>query len=122
MYFSKNSEIEGDYGTAEPRVTAQMFLQGHSAKVTVLMGQSGSGKSLLMSTLGQQWAHGRVSFHHSHYLLTIRMLSGTLDCSVLIFLVGVDLHTQIHCGTQILLVTMGSFKMSAVMLVVVRVA
>lgn len=71
FFFSKNSETEGDYGTAEPRVTAQMFLQGHAGKVTVLMGQSGSGKSLLMSTLGQQWAHGRVRFHYSHYLLAM---------------------------------------------------
>lgn len=42
-------------------MTLETFLQGCAGKVTVLAGQAGSGKTLLMYCLGQQWAHGLVS-------------------------------------------------------------
>lgn len=45
----------------ESRVTFESFLQGCAGKVTTLIGQSGSGKTLLMSNLGQQWASQLVS-------------------------------------------------------------
>lgn len=67
---SINSDPYGDYGSMEPRVTLEMFLQGSTGKVTVLVGQSGSGKTLLMSNLGQQWARGLVSLHYSHHSVT----------------------------------------------------
>lgn len=57
------SEPDGDYGSLETRVTLETFLQGCAGKVTVLLGQSGSGKTLLMSSLGQQWARRLVSLH-----------------------------------------------------------
>ncbi|KAG8012861.1 Protein NLRC5, partial [Nibea albiflora] len=53
---SRTPEPDGDYGSMESRVTLETFLQGCAGKVTVLLGQSGSGKTLLMSRLGQQWA------------------------------------------------------------------
>lgn len=55
---SRTPEPDGDYGSMESRVTLESFLQGCTGKVTVLVGQSGSGKTLLMSKLGQQWASG----------------------------------------------------------------
>ncbi|KAM9351909.1 protein NLRC5 [Symphorus nematophorus] len=55
---SRTPEPDGDYGSMETRVTLENFLQGCAGKVTVLVGKSGSGKTLLMSSLGQQWARG----------------------------------------------------------------
>ncbi|KAM7003461.1 protein NLRC5 [Tautogolabrus adspersus] len=55
---SKTPEPDVDFGSIEARVTLETFLQGCVGKVTVLLGQAGSGKSLLISCLGQQWAHG----------------------------------------------------------------
>lgn len=52
-------------------MTLETFLQGCAGKVTVLVGQSGSGKTLLMSSLGQQWAQGLVGLHYSHYSVAI---------------------------------------------------
>lgn len=52
-------------------MTLDTFLQGCAGKVTVLVGQAGSGKTLLMSCLGQQWAHGLVSLHFSHHSIFI---------------------------------------------------
>lgn len=52
-------------------MTLETFLQGCAGKVTVLLGQNGSGKTVLMSSLGQQWAHGLVSLHYCHYLVTV---------------------------------------------------
>ena len=48
-------------------MTLETFLQGCAGKVTVLVGQAGSGKTLLMSCLGQHWAHGLVSLNFSHH-------------------------------------------------------
>lgn len=55
---SRTPEPDGDYVFLESRLTLENFLQGCAGKVTVLVGQAGSGKSLLMSCLGQQWANG----------------------------------------------------------------
>lgn len=52
-------------------MTLETFLQGCAGKVTVLLGQNGSGKTVLMSCLGQQWAHGLVSLHYCRYLVTV---------------------------------------------------
>ncbi|XP_059191090.1 NLR family, CARD domain containing 5 [Centropristis striata] len=54
----RTPESGGDYGSMDSRMTLETFLQGCAGKVTVLVGQAGSGKTLLMSLLGQQWAHG----------------------------------------------------------------
>lgn len=62
-FASTNSDPDADCGSVDPRVTLDTFLQGCLGKVTVLVGQAGSGKTLLMSTLGQQWAHGLVGLH-----------------------------------------------------------
>lgn len=59
--FSPQLEPDGDYGFSESKVTMETFLQGCKGKVTFLVGQAGSGKTLLMSCLGQQWANGLVS-------------------------------------------------------------
>lgn len=50
-----------DFGSLECKVTLETFLQGCAGKVTAVVGQPGSGKTLLMSCLGQQWAQGLVS-------------------------------------------------------------
>lgn len=60
----------------ESRLTLESFLQGSTGEVTVLAGQAGSGKTLLMSHLGQQWAHGLVnlllfSFFNGHKCINI---------------------------------------------------
>lgn len=48
-------------------MTLETFLHGCTGKVTVVAGQAGSGKTLLMSCLGEQWARGLVSpiLYHS---------------------------------------------------------
>nr|XP_046249885.1 NLR family, CARD domain containing 5 isoform X2 [Scatophagus argus] len=55
---SRTPEPDGDYGFMDTKMTLETFLQGCKGKVAVLFGQSGSGKTLLMSSLGHQWAHG----------------------------------------------------------------
>uniref|UniRef100_A0AAQ4Q2I4 NLR family CARD domain containing 5 n=1 Tax=Gasterosteus aculeatus aculeatus TaxID=481459 RepID=A0AAQ4Q2I4_GASAC len=55
---ARTPEPDWDYGSMDSRVTLENFLQGCAGKVTVLVGPAGSGKTLLMSCLGQQWAHG----------------------------------------------------------------
>ncbi|XP_041853531.1 NLR family, CARD domain containing 5 isoform X3 [Melanotaenia boesemani] len=55
---SRTPEPDGDYGYLESKVTLETFLQACTGKVTVLVGQAGSGKTLLMSCLGQQWTNG----------------------------------------------------------------
>lgn len=63
--FVNNPDNEGDLGSVEARMPLETFLNGCAGKVTVLIGPSGSGKSLLMSHLGQQWARKLVSVQHS---------------------------------------------------------
>uniref|UniRef100_A0A3B4Z605 NLR family CARD domain containing 5 n=1 Tax=Stegastes partitus TaxID=144197 RepID=A0A3B4Z605_9TELE len=67
----------GDYGCLESRLTLETFLQGCAGKVTVLVGQAGSGKTMLMSWLGQQWANelGCIPSSYLFVLLEFRQLN-----------------------------------------------
>ncbi|KAM4572428.1 protein NLRC5 isoform 2-T3 [Odontesthes bonariensis] len=78
---SRTPEPDGDYGYLESRLTLETFLQGCAGKVTVLVGEAGSGKTLLMSCLGQQWANGLGPIPSSYLfvLLEFRQLS-LLSC------------------------------------------
>ncbi|XP_034542329.1 protein NLRC5 isoform X2 [Notolabrus celidotus] len=78
---SRTPEPDVDYGSMEGRVTLETFLQGCAGKVTVLLGRAGSGKTLLMSCLGQQWACGLGPIPSSSLfvLLEFRQL-GLLTC------------------------------------------
>uniref|UniRef100_A0A3B3XCQ6 NACHT domain-containing protein n=1 Tax=Poecilia mexicana TaxID=48701 RepID=A0A3B3XCQ6_9TELE len=74
----------------ESRLTLESFLQGCTGKVTVLAGQPGSGKTLLMSFIGQQWTKGLGPIPSSHLfvLLELRqlnLLSDPLSLSELLF-------------------------------------
>ncbi|XP_070686829.1 protein NLRC5 isoform X2 [Pempheris klunzingeri] len=87
---SRTSELDGDYGSLESRMTLETFLQGCTGKVTVLVGQAGSGKTLLMSCLGQQWALrlGPIPSSYLFVLLEFRqlnLLSRPLSLSELLF-------------------------------------
>lgn len=63
--FVNNPDNEGDLGSVEARMPLETFLNGCAGKVTVLIGPSGSGKSLMMFCLGQQWARKLVSVQHA---------------------------------------------------------
>ncbi|XP_035498016.2 NLR family, CARD domain containing 5 isoform X5 [Scophthalmus maximus] len=87
---SRTPEPDGDFGSLESRVTLETFLQGCAGKVTVVAGPAGSGKTLLMSCLGQQWAHGLgpVPSSYLFVLLEFRLLnllSSPLSLSELLF-------------------------------------
>ncbi|XP_014823878.1 PREDICTED: protein NLRC5-like [Poecilia mexicana] len=87
---SRTPEPEGDDGWPESRLTLESFLQGCTGKVTVLAGQPGSGKTLLMSFIGQQWTKGLGPIPSSHLfvLLELRqlnLLSDPLSLSELLF-------------------------------------
>uniref|UniRef100_I3JYV5 NACHT domain-containing protein n=1 Tax=Oreochromis niloticus TaxID=8128 RepID=I3JYV5_ORENI len=82
----RTPEPDGDYGYLESRVTLETFLQGCLGKVTVLVGKTGSGKTLLTSCLGQQW--GPVPSSFVFVLLEFRqlnLLSRPLSLSELLF-------------------------------------
>uniref|UniRef100_A0A669AYK0 NACHT domain-containing protein n=1 Tax=Oreochromis niloticus TaxID=8128 RepID=A0A669AYK0_ORENI len=86
----RTPEPDGDYGYLESRVTLETFLQGCLGKVTVLVGKTGSGKTLLTSCLGQQWASGLgpVPSSFVFVLLEFRqlnLLSRPLSLSELLF-------------------------------------
>uniref|UniRef100_A0AAQ6AJY4 NACHT domain-containing protein n=1 Tax=Amphiprion ocellaris TaxID=80972 RepID=A0AAQ6AJY4_AMPOC len=70
---SRTPESDGDYIFLESRLTLETFLQGCEGKVTVLVGQAGSGKTLLMSCLGQQW--GPIPSSYLFVLLEFRQLN-----------------------------------------------
>ncbi|CAG5958451.1 unnamed protein product [Menidia menidia] len=87
---SRTPEPDGDYGYLESRLTLEAFLQGCAGKVTVLVGEAGSGKTLLTSCLGQQWANGLGPIPSSclFVLLEFRqlsLLSGPLSLAELLF-------------------------------------
>ncbi|XP_044049750.1 NLR family, CARD domain containing 5 isoform X2 [Siniperca chuatsi] len=87
---SRTPEPDGDYGSMESRVTLETFLQGCAGKVTVLVGQSGSGKTLLVSCLGQQWARGLGPLPSSYLFVLLEfrqlnVLSRPLSLSELLF-------------------------------------
>ncbi|XP_051238598.1 protein NLRC5 isoform X4 [Dicentrarchus labrax] len=86
----RTPEPDVDYGSFESRVTLETFLQGCAGKVTVLVGQSGSGKTLLMSCLGQQWACGLGPIPSSYLFVLLEfrqlnLLSCPLSLSELLF-------------------------------------
>ncbi|XP_034734030.1 protein NLRC5 isoform X2 [Etheostoma cragini] len=86
----RTQEPDGDYGYMDSKVTLETFLQGCAGKVTVLVGQAGSGKTLLMSCLGQQWAHGLGPIPSSYLFVLqefrqLNILSHPLSLSELLF-------------------------------------
>ncbi|CAJ1057497.1 NLR family%2C CARD domain containing 5 isoform X1 [Xyrichtys novacula] len=86
----RTPEPDGDYGSMESRVTLENFLQGCAGKVIVLLGRAGSGKTLLMSCLGQQWAHGLGPIPSSFLFVLLEfrqlgLLSRPLSLSELLF-------------------------------------
>ncbi|XP_032380022.1 protein NLRC5 isoform X2 [Etheostoma spectabile] len=86
----RTPEPDGDYGYMDSKVTLETFLQGCAGKVTVLVGQAGSGKTLLMSCLGQQWAHGPGPIPSSYLFVLqefrqLNILSHPLSLSELLF-------------------------------------
>ncbi|XP_029951854.1 protein NLRC5 isoform X1 [Salarias fasciatus] len=70
-------EPDGDFVCLESRVTLDSFLQESTGKMTVLTGQAGSGKTLLMSRLGQLWADslGPIPSSYLFVLLEFRQLN-----------------------------------------------
>ncbi|XP_042352573.1 NLR family, CARD domain containing 5 [Plectropomus leopardus] len=86
----RTPEPDGDYWSTDSRVTLENFLQGCAGKVTVLVGQAGSGKTLLMSCLGKQWAHGLGPIPSSYLFVLLEfrqlnVLSQPLSLSELLF-------------------------------------
>ncbi|XP_071273079.1 protein NLRC5 isoform X2 [Salvelinus alpinus] len=72
---SPSELLQGDEeGTVEDRVTVHALL-GSEAQVTLLLGQAGSGKTLLMHCLGQKWTQGAFPSFHLLILLEFRQLN-----------------------------------------------
>uniref|UniRef100_UPI003AADEA8A protein NLRC5 n=1 Tax=Centroberyx gerrardi TaxID=166262 RepID=UPI003AADEA8A len=87
---NRTPDSDGDYGSMESRVTLESFLQGSAGQVTVLLGQAGSGKTLLMSCLGQHWAQGLGPIPSSYLFVLLEfrqlnLLSRPLSLSELLF-------------------------------------
>lgn len=84
-------------------MTLETFLQGCAGKVAVLLGQNGSGKTVLMSSLGQQWANGLVSLHYCYIQSLLgfffRSNLGIKLCSVVLVL-SCTTHT-VHSNYQL---------------------
>ncbi|XP_055011098.1 NLR family, CARD domain containing 5 isoform X2 [Boleophthalmus pectinirostris] len=83
-----DSDVE--CGFPESRVTLDTFLQSSMGKVTILYGPPGSGKTVLMSRLGERWACdlGHIPSSHLFVLLEFRhlnLLSQTLSFYDLLF-------------------------------------
>ncbi|XP_028263532.1 protein NLRC5 isoform X2 [Parambassis ranga] len=81
---------EPDGVSLESRLTLETFLQGCAGKVTVLVGPAGSGKTLLMSCLGQQWAKGLGPIPSSYMFILLEfrqlnLLSSPLSLYELLF-------------------------------------
>ncbi|KAG7229790.1 hypothetical protein INR49_012439 [Caranx melampygus] len=86
---SRTPEPDVDFGSLESKVTLETFLQGCAGKVTAVVGQPGSGKTLLMSCLGQQWAQGLGPIPSSYLFVLLEfrqlnLLSGPLSLSELL--------------------------------------
>ncbi|KAM6937966.1 protein NLRC5 [Xenentodon cancila] len=87
---SRSQDPDMDYGCLDSRSTLETFLHGCTGKVTVLVGQAGSGKTLLMSNLGQQWAKGLGPIPSSYLFVLLEfrqlnLLSCPLSLSQLLF-------------------------------------
>ncbi|XP_051953783.1 protein NLRC5-like [Xyrauchen texanus] len=79
---------EGDGGSLENKVSVESLLQT-TGKVVVLLGQAGSGKTLLVHCIGHSWAEGSFSSIHLLFLLEFRQLnliSRNLSLKELLFL------------------------------------
>ncbi|CAN9499454.1 unnamed protein product [Ophioblennius macclurei] len=74
---ARTPEPDGDFMYLESSVTLDSFLQQSTGKMTVLTGQAGSGKTLLMSHLGQLWANslGPIPSSYLFVLLEFRQLN-----------------------------------------------
>ncbi|XP_043980812.1 NLR family, CARD domain containing 5 [Gambusia affinis] len=86
----RTPEPDGDDGWPESRLTLESFLQGCTGKVTVLAGKPGSGKTLVMSFIGQQWTKGLGPIPSSHLFVLLEfrqlnLLSDPLSLSELLF-------------------------------------
>uniref|UniRef100_A0A3B5LH12 NACHT domain-containing protein n=1 Tax=Xiphophorus couchianus TaxID=32473 RepID=A0A3B5LH12_9TELE len=86
----RTPEPDGDDGWPESRLTLESFLQGCTGKVTVLAGQPGSGKTLVMSFIGEQWTKGLGPIPSSHLFVLLEfrqlnLLSDPLSLSELLF-------------------------------------
>ncbi|XP_010882281.2 protein NLRC5 isoform X1 [Esox lucius] len=70
------SELQerGEDGAVEDKVTVESLLHS-AAQITLLLGQAGSGKTLLMYCLGQRWAQGAFPSSQLLFLLEFRQLN-----------------------------------------------
>ncbi|XP_017295434.2 NLR family, CARD domain containing 5 [Kryptolebias marmoratus] len=87
---NRTPEPDVDYGSLESRLTLEAFLQGCAGKVTVLCGPAGSGKTLLTSCLGHQWANGLGPIPSSYLFVLLEfrqlnLLSSPLSLAELLF-------------------------------------
>ncbi|KAM6946322.1 protein NLRC5 [Aplochiton taeniatus] len=74
----------------EDRLTVESFLQSAAGRISVLLGHAGSGKTLLMSRLGQDWAQGLGPIPPTSLLLLLgfrqlNLLSSPVSLSQLLF-------------------------------------
>nr|XP_055030511.1 LOW QUALITY PROTEIN: NLR family, CARD domain containing 5 [Misgurnus anguillicaudatus] len=79
---------DGDEALSENKVSVESLLQTYG-RVVVLLGQAGSGKTLLVHCLGQSWANGFFPSIHLLFLLEFRQLnlmSRDLSLKELLFL------------------------------------
>ncbi|XP_030646427.1 protein NLRC5 [Chanos chanos] len=65
---------DGEEAAMEDKVTAESLLST-TGRVVVLLGQAGSGKTLLMHCLGQHWAQGAFPSIHLLFLFEFRQLN-----------------------------------------------
>ena len=72
----------------DSRVTMETFLKGCAGMVTIVVGPAGSGKTLLMSCLGQQWAQRLVRLKHSSFRVR------QVNCYFLYTLSGIQLKSR----------------------------
>ncbi|XP_072291819.1 protein NLRC5 [Eucyclogobius newberryi] len=74
---SRTPVLDVECGSPEATVTLDIFLQGSMGKVTIVYGPPGSGKTVLMSRLGDLWAYnlGHIPSSHLFVLLEFRYLN-----------------------------------------------
>ncbi|XP_035275241.1 protein NLRC5 [Anguilla anguilla] len=73
---SKSLSLDSEDSSTEDVVTVQSLLSSLSkSPLTVLLGPAGSGKTVLMHCVGQQWARGELPDFHLLFLLEFRQLN-----------------------------------------------
>ncbi|XP_036400059.1 NLR family, CARD domain containing 5 [Megalops cyprinoides] len=81
--------LEGEEPGVERVITVESLLSSlHNARLTVLLGPAGSGKTVLMHCAGQRWAQGHLPAFQLLYLLEFRqlnLLTRPLSLSQLLF-------------------------------------